>query len=75
MEKGRALQQYCNLGISRCGVQRLTARIVPVQDTVPDVLRRIGKPEQIPIFRIDDTFIDEEIQIDRPTPIGLIPFP
>ena len=52
-------------------MQRLTARIVPVQNTVPDFLRRFGKPEQIPILRIDDTFIDEEIHVDRPTPKGL----
>ena len=65
-----ALQQCCNPGISRCGVQRLTACLVPVQDTVPDVLRCIGKPEQIPVLQIDDTLIDEEIQVDRPTPIG-----
>jgi hypothetical protein len=44
---------------------------MPVQDTVPDFLRRLGKPEQIPILRIDDTFIDQEIHVDRPTPIGL----
>jgi len=52
-------------------VQRLTARFVPVQDTVPDVLRCLGKPEQIPILRVDGTFIDQEIHVDRPTPIGL----
>jgi len=56
--------------MSRCGVQRLTACLVPVQDTVPDVLRCIGKPEQIPVLQIDDTLIDEEIQVDRPTPVG-----
>ena len=52
-------------------MQRLPARIVPMQDTVPNFLRRLGKPEQIPILRIDDTFIDEEIYVDRATPIGL----
>lgn len=52
-------------------MQRLPARIVPVQDTVPDILRRLGKPEQIPIFSINDTFIDQEIYVDRATPIGL----
>ena len=41
-------------------MQRLTPHIVPVQDTVPDFLRRLGRPEQIPILRIDDTFVDEE---------------
>lgn len=50
-------------------MQRLTTRLVPIQDTVPDVLRGIGKPEQIAILQIDDTLIDEEIQVDRPTPI------
>ena len=66
-----ALQQCYDTAISRCSVQRLTARFVPVQDTVPDVLRCLGKPEQIPILRIDGAFIDKEIHVDRPTPIGL----
>ena len=44
---------------------------MPVQDAAPDFLRGLGKPEEIPILRIDDTFIDEEIQIDRPAPISL----
>jgi hypothetical protein len=57
--------------MSRRGMQRLTARFVPVQDSVPDILRRISKPEQIPILRIDGTFIDQEIDVDCPTPIRL----
>ena len=52
-------------------MQRRTARIMPVQDAVPDFLRGLGKPEQFPILRIDDPFIDEEIDVDRPTPIAL----
>ena len=58
------LQKHCISVALRCGVQRLTARIVPVQDAAPDVLCRFGKPKQIPIFQVDDTFVDEEIHID-----------
>ena len=52
-------------------MQRLTALAMPVQDTVPDFLRRLGEPEQIPILRIDDTFINQKIKVDRATLIGL----
>jgi hypothetical protein len=37
-------------------------RIMPAQNTIPDFLRRLGKPEQIPILRIDNTdlaFLDQ----------------
>src|SRR5664279_4936011 len=65
------IPQYRNTGASRRRMQRLPARLVPVQDTVPDFLGRLGKPEQIPIFRIDDTFVYEEICVECTTPIGL----
>src|ERR1700692_1761020 len=69
-EIARALQQYRNTGASRWRMQRLPARIVPVQDTVPDFLGRLGKPEQFSILRIDNAFIDQEFDIDGTTPIG-----
>ena len=44
---------------------------MPLQETVPDFLCRLGKPKKISILRIDDAFIDEEIHVDCLTPIGL----
>ena len=52
-------------------MQRLTTRIVPAQNTLPDVLRRLGEPEQIPVLWIDGTLIDQKIDVHGPTPIGL----
>jgi hypothetical protein len=40
-----------------------------VQDTVPRFLGRLSKPEQS-ILRIDDAFIDEEVDVDDAALIG-----
>lgn len=41
---------------------------MPALDAVPDLLGRLGKPEQIPVFQVNDSFIDQEIDIDGATP-------
>ena len=42
-------------------VQGLAADIVPMQDSIPDLLGRFCKPEQFAIFLIYDAFVDQKI--------------
>ena len=52
-------------------VQRLAADIMPMQDAIPNLLGRFGKPEKFAVFLIYDAFVDQEIEIDGLTPKAL----
>src|SRR5271165_6131238 len=51
--------------------QRLAGGLVPLQDALPDLRRALGEPEQLTILAVNDAFVDEEIEIDRPAPVVL----
>jgi hypothetical protein len=44
---------------------------MPVQDAVPDILSGFGKPEQFPVFQVDDAFVDQKFHVGRSPPVPL----
>lgn len=48
--------------------QRFVVDVVPPDDIVPDLLSGLREPEQILVLRIDDTFFDEEFEVDGARP-------
>src|SRR6185437_6593411 len=46
-----------------------TACLIPIQDAAPNLIRRFGEPEQLPILGVNCTFISQESDVDRPAPI------
>src|SRR5580658_3960232 len=49
--------------------QRGTACVVPIQDAAPNLIRRLGEPEQLAILGVDDAFVGEKFEVDGATPI------
>src|SRR5579883_2286042 len=51
------------------GEQRLADRLVPVENILPDLLRRFGKPEELAVLWIDRALFDQKVDIEDAPPI------
>lgn len=43
--------------------------LVPSENSIPNILRRFGKPEQFTVLGIDDPLLDEKVGVERLAPI------
>ena len=43
----------------------------PRLDAIPDLFGGLRVPEEVAVFGLDDAFLDEEVEVDRLSPISL----